>query len=686
MKEYYLVQVIIKKQVTLALNKILLKKYTFRIIFSIIFSLHTLAIFAQFNTQQYFYHGRSKLHFENYVGAIKDFNIVIRLEPNNYEALFFRAVAKQYLEDYYGAKEDLDKAIEIKPYYPLAFMQRGMVNHSLKNYEIALDDYKKAMELDINNYSIYNNKGITEMALKDYKEAIKSYSRALKLNNRAINTYLNRSIAYQITDSLDLAIKDCTSAIKIRPHYDRAYLIRGRIKLEKDDFAGAIMDLNEAIRLNSRSSNSFFVRGLAKQKLGDLDGASTDYTMSIQLDPSMASAYLNRGLIKREKKQSSAEMDIQTACTLDPRIAKFQRRLRQEQQKRANPWYYAISHKAKKKGTKKTKNPNTSAPSIKPVDIHKKEKKTDTEKVSAKNLNLAQKLERGKLRRQEDRTGSQPPLIVGDNGKVTLTTEQPTEGLVQNINVIIELSPNFDFTYFNQHHLDYSKMQYFSMEVDKLNELNDQNPFLALTNHIQTSVYRYDEMQKYKEHIALFDALVATGEQPELFYLDRAILKNLSFEFESAKKDFTLSKKYAPKNILTYFGSANNMVDMADYLRSISETQKALLGDLEEKDEVDFSNYKEALIDYQKVVQMNPKFHFAWFNIGNTYIKMEDYNNAIEYYNKAVEVFPAFAEAYFNRGLTKIYLKDIEGGALDLSKAGELGMVQAYNIIKRYCD
>lgn len=632
---------------------------------------------AQFNTQQYFYHGRSKLHFENYVGSIKDFNIVIRLEPNNYEAYFFRAIAKQYLEDYYGAKEDLDKAIAIKPFYPLAFMQRGMVNHSLKNYEIALDDYNRAMELDINNYSIFNNRGITKMALKNYSGAITDYSKALSLNKRAINTYLNRSIAYQIVDSLDLAINDCTKAIKIRPHYDRAYLIRGRIKLEKDDFAGALTDINEAIKLNPRSDMAFFLRGLAKQKLGEQDGAIMDYDMAIRQNPGLASAYLNRGIIKEQKKQPDAQRDIQIACSLDPNIAKFQKRLKEEQQKRANPWYYAISQNAKKKNSKKEED----------KEIKKDKQPTDQEQnINPKNLNHAQKIQRGKLRRQEDRSGTQPPLIVGDNGKVTLTTEQPTEGLIQNVNVIIELSPNFDFTYFNKNELDYSKMQYFSVEVDKLNDLNEQNPFLALTNHEQTTVERYDEMQQYKEHIALFDALVATGENPELFYLDRAILKNLSFEFEASKVDFENAKHFASDNLLVYFGAANNLVDMTDYIRSLSKMEEKLLNHSKTKDEVAYLNYNKAIADYKMVVKINPKFQFAWYNMGNTYIKMEKYEKAIKYYSKAIEAYPAFAEAYFNRGLTKIYLKDIEGGALDLSKAGELGMIQAYNIIKRYCD
>ena len=41
------------------------------------------------------------------------------------------------------------------------------------------------------------------------------------------------------------------------------------------------------------------------------------------------------------------------------------------------------------------------------------------------------------------------------------------------------------------------------------------------------------------------------------------------------------------------------------------------------------------------------------------------------------------AEAYFNRGLALIYMKREAEGIADLSKAGELGIYQAYSIIKQ---
>jgi hypothetical protein len=43
-------------------------------------------------------------------------------------------------------------------------------------------------------------------------------------------------------------------------------------------------------------------------------------------------------------------------------------------------------------------------------------------------------------------------------------------------------------------------------------------------------------------------------------------------------------------------------------------------------------------------------------------------------------------DAYFNRGLVLIYLKDKEKGCIDLSRAGELGIQDAYSVINKYCE
>ena len=57
---------------------------------------------------------------------------------------------------------------------------------------------------------------------------------------------------------------------------------------------------------------------------------------------------------------------------------------------------------------------------------------------------------------------------------------------------------------------------------------------------------------------------------------------------------------------------------------------------------------------------------------------------AIEDYTRAIELNPSFGEAYYNRGLIQIYLKDTRKGCLDMSKAGELGVADAYKVLRIY--
>jgi tetratricopeptide (TPR) repeat protein len=65
---------------------------------------------------------------------------------------------------------------------------------------------------------------------------------------------------------------------------------------------------------------------------------------------------------------------------------------------------------------------------------------------------------------------------------------------------------------------------------------------------------------------------------------------------------------------------------------------------------------------------------------------LKDYRAAIVDYDRALELDPNLAEAYYNRGLTHIFLGNNRQGVQDLSKAGELGLYSAYNIIKRFTE
>ena len=97
-------------------------------------------------------------------------------------------------------------------------------------------------------------------------------------------------------------------------------------------------------------------------------------------------------------------------------------------------------------------------------------------------------------------------------------------------------------------------------------------------------------------------------------------------------------------------------------------------------------DYSDAVADLKEASRLTPDIPYIYFNLGNLYCLSADHMNSIDNYTKAISLYPYMGDAYFNRGLVLIYLKDKEKGCIDLSRAGELGVQDAYGVIKKYCE
>ena len=120
-----------------------------------------------------------------------------------------------------------------------------------------------------------------------------------------------------------------------------------------------------------------------------------------------------------------------------------------------------------------------------------------------------------------------------------------------------------------------------------------------------------------------------------------------------------------------YFCRANWRYKLLEYKRAMGEKTES-------------ADFELMMRDYDYVISHQPDFSFAYYNKANMLCIQQDFRAAISYYTQAIDVDGDFAEAYFNRGLTYIYINETEKGLADLSKAGELGIYQAYNLITRF--
>jgi tetratricopeptide (TPR) repeat protein len=75
-----------------------------------------------------------------------------------------------------------------------------------------------------------------------------------------------------------------------------------------------------------------------------------------------------------------------------------------------------------------------------------------------------------------------------------------------------------------------------------------------------------------------------------------------------------------------------------------------------------------------------------YFMSGSSKYDIKDQQRATADYTQAIRLNPEIAEAYYGRGAAKLILKNIDSACMDFSKAGELGLPDAYDAIRENCN
>ncbi|MBQ1831395.1 MAG: tetratricopeptide repeat protein, partial [Bacteroidales bacterium] len=172
----------------------------------------------------------------------------------------------------------------------------------------------------------------------------------------------------------------------------------------------------------------------------------------------------------------------------------------------------------------------------------------------------------------------------------------------------------------------------------------------------------------------------------------RALVEAWSRQFNTAMVCYDEAIEKSPETFFYYINRGALQAEMIDFISSIENNVQVLTLDNSStvrtrvQDQVTRSyDYTPAIHDMTRAAELNPDFPYTYYNLGNLYCLSNDLPEAIVQYTRAIDLYPWIGEAYYNRGLVLIYLKDKEKGCIDLSVAGELGIQDAYGVIKKYC-
>ncbi|MDH6355090.1 tetratricopeptide (TPR) repeat protein [Dysgonomonas sp. PH5-45] len=652
--------------------------------------------------------GRNALYYEDYVLSIQYFNQVIKAKPYLADPYYFRAVAKYLLEDFEGAEYDCTECVNRNPFVANAYYLRGDCRLNNGNYDGAIEDYNKSLGMIPDNKFVQINLGIAYIQKKQYAEAEKQLDvlvekyptytpglltrgslyleqgdtiKALNDYNKAIagdlfnsQGYSMRGLLYSHQKEYDKALADFDEAIKLEPFSLGNYINRGLVKYHKNDFRGAMADYDKVVDLDGANIIGRFNRGLLRAQVGDDNNAIADFDVVLKAEPNNHIAYYNRALLKVSTADYRGAID-----DMNKVLAEYPDFYH---------GFYARSEiKSKMRDQQGAEKDFRYARNL--------EARITKEIMSGK----GQKDDEDKTREKSDKSIDKFNLLmVADK-----TEEQKSKykssarGRVQDKQVNLELEPIFVATYYEKTS-EVKSFVHFNNEINELNKKGVLFHKLKMTN--AEGALTQNQIDMHFASIAEKSDAIENDKMNSILYFARGVDYMLVQDVANAISDMNKAVAVAPDFTLAYFNLGGLYAKQLTLKKNQGTNQTTFNGVTlptpqgEPKEQPsktagdasmqkDIMEYGMAIGNYTKVIELSPDFVYAYYNRAGVRVMQSDYRSAILDYNEAIRRDPEFAEAYYNRGICRLHIADIDRGLADLRKAGELGIVSAYSIIKR---
>ena len=639
---------------------------------------------AQYDKDAFMWRGRQALSDGKYAKAIENFNILARLDTSDYWSFFFRGIAKYNLGDIRGAQTDFNTSVRINPIFTNGYHYRAITKSRFGDFDGAFEDFRKAIELRPGHMGLYFSRGVTFFLAQKFPEAVKDFNRYIKREPGDPAAYLNRGASYLFMSDTLKALEDYNKAIKLDRFEPEGYIRRARVYADRKQYDEARKDLDEAIQLDGENTFAFFNRAIVHYEMKNYNAAVSDLNKVLEDNPGNALGLYNRSLIYAQVgAYDQALEDMDRVININPGnvLAYFNRAAIFVSLER---WRDALADYSRAielypDFAKAYLNRSY----VENMMGHTKASRNDYDTAQKKVREYRAKNASGKGSEFADTSGTFSSLLAldADFAKKDFDNE-----LLQHRDIDINLRPMYRFSLAREREYGMRALsrKYENPLIERFIAAAPVPITLGNTPEEGSEVYIFtdtaedcfvkglQELQKKQFSAALtwFDQAVRrAGEQDEkdryaryykAFYLmNRGVLKAEMIEFiaslEGSVQTLSMDDEGATRARVS-----DNVSRSYDFTEAITDILSAM-----------------------EILKDIPHFHF---NLGNLYCLSSRLVEAMESYGKAIELHPGMGDAYFNRGLVLIYLKDKEKGCIDLSRAGELGVSDAYGVISKYCE
>ncbi len=637
--------------------------------------------------------GRTALYFEDYVLSIQYFNQVINAKPYLAEPYFYRAVAKLSLEDYRGAEQDCSNAIERNPFVANSYQVRGLARVYQGRYTDAIGDFRKGLSLEPDNTSMRHNlilclerdnrkdeallaadtlvamfpKYAPGMAIRsdllwergDSVGALEWVDKALEINRYDADMLHHRGVMLARLERYEEAEKDLDRAIYLDPGNSGAYITRAMIRYFRNNLNGALADYDMSIVIDPSSVTGHYNRGNLRAQIGDDNRAIEDFDVVIESEPDNMMAIFYRGVLRDNTGDyRGAEQDITKVLEEYPQFIQGYQIRSEVREKLGN----RIGAEEDALVVMRDRNRRFNN-AMGYTDDSDKEDESKTRDRSDKNVRNYRK------------------ILVDENLENSTGYSSEYRGKVQNRNVNVQYLEPFRLTYYKDNDQTISMVRY-SRALDDLYATGSFMSEIVLENH-EVSLDEKQISGLFADIEKRTMRLSSDTEKTDNTLLARAIDFSLLQDFTNAETDLDNAVAVNPDNWAVWFCRAQ-VRERLVRIRQAEQDMSPGQGISDNREKVADPGYHTVIRYLTSAIELEPSFAYAYYNRGTLYAMTNDLHAALVDFDKAIAIDESLAEAWYNRGLVLVLLNRMDDAFRDLSRAGELGIYTAYNIIKRF--
>lgn len=640
---------------------------------------------TQYNKDYFIYMGRQLMMDDNYRDAIRTLNVLLRFDKDAYDAYFLRGIAKYNLDDLLGADADFSVAISKNPVFTNAYTYRAITRSRLGNYDDALNDFHEAINLRPDLPSPYFSRGVTRLLNKQYKEAIEDFNMFVRHEKKVAEVYINRGVCYLGLKDTLRAYEEFETAIRTNREDPNGYNRRGVLYMQQNRFDDAEKDFNTAIKNDSNYLLSYFNRALVYSNTNRPMQALSDFDKVVKLDSTSSLAYFNRAIVRTQiGDYNKALEDYNRVAIYSPNVLLYYNRA--SLYARIGDLDKAIDDYTKAIGlypdfANAYLNRSRLRMMIGDMKGAQKDHQTANEKIAEYKSRLNDSTATPSI--YADTTHKFDKLLSFDANASGSKFEQIADNATAT-DVGMKLIPLFKFTLTQRDSATMARSNIYHVQrmEDFKQKVGNEQLFISCN----PSSIAADSLAAIDRNLA---QRMLKEENNWVLLFERSVTQSLIKQYTNAVNTLSSAIMVNPTNPFLYLNRSTTRADMIDFISSIDNTYQRISIDSDPANRLRNSgvrqySYDEAIADIDMAIKLFPNFAYSYYNRANLLAISGQLPDAYDDYTRAIELNPNFGEAYYNRGLVQIFMRDTHKGCLDLSKAGELGIEEAYETLKHY--